>query len=125
MHFNPQLFKASIIQTKLFGPLDFELSRFHRPTVTMRYNALEALASECCQQVFIISIYSNFSISYYYMYHCSRYDTFFLSKSMDIFFSFLYENICCGTHWKCLGKAPLMSIHKACFHGGIRKKNIF
>ena len=29
MHFNPQLFKISIIQTKLFGPLDFELSRFH------------------------------------------------------------------------------------------------
>ena len=29
MHFNPQLFKVSIIQTKLFGPLDFELSRFH------------------------------------------------------------------------------------------------
>ena len=26
--FNPQLFKVSIIQTKLFGPLDFELSRF-------------------------------------------------------------------------------------------------
>ena len=29
MHFNPQFFKVSIIQTKLFGPLDFELSRFH------------------------------------------------------------------------------------------------
>ena len=29
MHFNLQLFKVSIIQTKLFGPLDFELSRFH------------------------------------------------------------------------------------------------
>ena len=29
MYFNPQLFKVSIIQTKLFGPLDFELSRFH------------------------------------------------------------------------------------------------
>ena len=29
MHFNPQLFKVSIIQTKLFGPLEFELSRFH------------------------------------------------------------------------------------------------
>ena len=29
MHYNPQLFKVSIIQTKLFGPLDFELSRFH------------------------------------------------------------------------------------------------
>ena len=29
MHFKPQLFKVSIIQTKLFGPLDFELSRFH------------------------------------------------------------------------------------------------
>ena len=29
MHLNPQLFKVSIIQTKLFGPLDFELSRFH------------------------------------------------------------------------------------------------
>ena len=29
MHFNPQLFKVSIIQTKLFGPLDFELLRFH------------------------------------------------------------------------------------------------
>ena len=29
MHFNPQLFKVSIIQTKLFGPLDFELSRLH------------------------------------------------------------------------------------------------
>ena len=29
MQFNPQLFKVSIIQTKLFGPLDFELSRFH------------------------------------------------------------------------------------------------
>ena len=29
MHFNPQLFKVSIIQTKLFCPLDFELSRFH------------------------------------------------------------------------------------------------
>ena len=29
MLFNPQLFKVSIIQTKLFGPLDFELSRFH------------------------------------------------------------------------------------------------
>ena len=29
MHFNPQLFKVSIIQTKQFGPLDFELSRFH------------------------------------------------------------------------------------------------
>ena len=28
MHFNPQLFKVSIIQTKLFGPLDFELSKF-------------------------------------------------------------------------------------------------
>ena len=27
--FNPQLFKVSIIQTKLFCPLDFELSRFH------------------------------------------------------------------------------------------------
>ena len=29
MDFNPQLFKISIIQTKQFGPLDFELSRFH------------------------------------------------------------------------------------------------
>ena len=29
MHFNPQLFKVSISQIKLFGPLDFELSRFH------------------------------------------------------------------------------------------------
>ena len=29
MHFNPQLFKVSIIQTKLFGSLDFELLRFH------------------------------------------------------------------------------------------------
>ena len=29
VHFNPHLFKVSIIQTKLFGPLDFELSRFH------------------------------------------------------------------------------------------------
>ena len=29
MHFNPQLFKVSVIQRKLFGPLDFELSRFH------------------------------------------------------------------------------------------------
>ena len=29
MHFNRQLFKVSIIQTKLFGLLDFELSRFH------------------------------------------------------------------------------------------------
>ena len=28
MHFNPQLFKVSIIQTKLFGPWT-ELSRFH------------------------------------------------------------------------------------------------
>ena len=29
MHFNPKLFKVSIIQTKLFGTFDFELSRFH------------------------------------------------------------------------------------------------
>ena len=29
MHFNPQLFKFSIIETKMFDPLDFELSRFH------------------------------------------------------------------------------------------------
>ena len=29
MHFNPKLFKVLIIQTKLFGPLDFELSRCH------------------------------------------------------------------------------------------------
>ena len=29
MHFNPQLYKVSIIQTKLFGPLDFELLSFH------------------------------------------------------------------------------------------------
>ena len=29
MHFNPQLFKVSIIQTKRVGPLDFELLRFH------------------------------------------------------------------------------------------------
>ena len=29
MHFNPQLFKVSIIQIKLLGSLDFELSRFH------------------------------------------------------------------------------------------------
>ena len=29
VHVHPQLFKVSIIQTKLFGPLDFELSRFH------------------------------------------------------------------------------------------------
>ena len=29
MHFNPQLFKASLIQAELFGPLDFELSSFH------------------------------------------------------------------------------------------------
>ena len=28
MHFNPQFIKVSIIQTKPFGPLDFELSRF-------------------------------------------------------------------------------------------------
>ena len=27
--FNSQLFKVSIILTKLFGPFDFELSRFH------------------------------------------------------------------------------------------------
>ena len=40
MHFNPQLFKVSIIQTKQFGPLDFELSRFHciygPQTISMR-----------------------------------------------------------------------------------------
>ena len=29
MHFNLELFKVSIIQTKLFGPLDFELLMFH------------------------------------------------------------------------------------------------
>ena len=29
MHFNPQLFTVSIIQTKLFGPLDYDLLRFH------------------------------------------------------------------------------------------------
>ena len=34
MHFNPQIFKVSIIQTKLFGPLEFELSRFHCSIIT-------------------------------------------------------------------------------------------
>ena len=36
MHFNPQLFKVSIIQSKLFSPLGFELSRFHCNYHTVR-----------------------------------------------------------------------------------------
>ena len=42
MHFNPQLFKVSIIQTKLFGPLDFELSRFHC-NLNMKMAAMAAI----------------------------------------------------------------------------------
>ena len=40
MHFNPQLFKVSIIQTKLFGPLDFELSRFHCSSFWIGFHVL-------------------------------------------------------------------------------------
>ena len=37
-----------------------------------------------------------------------------------MFFLFLHENICCGTH----KKARLLNIHKICFHG-ITKTRLF
>ena len=42
-----------------------------------------------------------------------------------IFFLFLHENICCGTHQKRLGEALLMNTHNICFCGEIRKISAF
>ena len=57
---------------------------------------------------------------------------FFFNPKVLIFFLFLHENICCGTHLKCLMEALLMSTHNIveallmsthniCFRGEIRK----
>ena len=38
------------------------------------------------------------------------------NQTVLIFFLFLYENICCGIHLKCLTEALLVSTHNICFH---------
>ena len=40
-----------------------------------------------------------------------------------IFFTFLYKNIGCGTHWKRLIETLPMSTNNACFRGEIRKNS--
>ena len=44
---------------------------------------------------------------------------------MAIFSLFLDENICCGTHWKCLNETLPMSTHNICFLGEIRKLELW
>ena len=47
------------------------------------------------------------------------YKAFFSTKT--VFFLFLHENICCGTHEKRLAEVLLINTHNICFHGEIRE----
>ena len=46
---------------------------------------------------------------------------FFFKQKVSVIFLFLQENICYGTHQKCLTEVFLISNHNICFHGEMRE----